>query len=71
MYLLVVLAIAAVLLITFVKPLFKQAATTAELAKEEAQAASRSLFLFLVFPAPLFRKFLARPSFLPSTWSDG
>lgn len=70
MYLLVVLAIAAVLLVTFVKPLFKQAATTAELAEQEARTASRSLVFLLFFPAPVFQRLLSRFLVLPSAWRE-
>ncbi|MBI5226296.1 hypothetical protein HY994_03590 [Candidatus Micrarchaeota archaeon] len=49
LYLLVVLAIAAILLVTFVKPLFRQAAVSAEDASKAAKDAAKSAMPFLAF----------------------
>ena len=49
LYLLVVLAIAAILLVTFVKPRFRQAAVTADDNSKAAKAAAQSALPFLAF----------------------
>ncbi|MBI2444984.1 hypothetical protein HYV43_01195 [Candidatus Micrarchaeota archaeon] len=51
LYLLVVLAIAAILLVTFVKPMFRQAAVTAETNAQAAKDAAKSLLPLLLWPA--------------------
>ncbi len=52
LYLLVVLAIAAILLVTFVKPMFRQAAVSAEETSQQAKDAAKS-FALLLWPAGL------------------
>lgn len=54
LYLLVVLAIAAILLVTFVKPMFRQAAVVADQASKETKAAAKSLIPLLLWPASFF-----------------
>lgn len=51
LYLLVVLAIAAILLVTFVKPMFRQAAVTADENTKQAKDAAKSLIFALFWPA--------------------
>ncbi|GEM_PF-2104360 len=53
LYLLVVLAIAAILLVTFVKPMFRQASVQAEKNAEEARDVAKSLAPLLLWPAGL------------------
>ncbi len=53
LYLLVVLAIAAILLVTFVKPMFRQASVEAEKNSQEARDAAKSLAPVLLWPAGL------------------
>ncbi len=55
LYLLVVLAIAAILLVTFVKPLFRQAAVTADDNTKAAKDAAKSAMPLLAF-LPASRK---------------
>lgn len=55
MYLLIVLAIAAVLLITFVKPLFRQASVASDLNAQDARRALGAIS-FLVFALPLLKR---------------
>ncbi|HLD75745.1 MAG TPA: hypothetical protein VI874_01890 [Candidatus Norongarragalinales archaeon] len=55
LYLLIVLAIAAVLLITFVKPMLRQAAVSSDLSTKEVQSVLNSLSLLSV-ALPLFKR---------------
>ncbi|MDP2717716.1 MAG: hypothetical protein Q8P02_03155 [Candidatus Micrarchaeota archaeon] len=59
-YMLVVLAIAAVLLVTFVKPLFSSASSTAQSVSGAAKDAAQSAFWLLVFDVPFLRRLLAK-----------
>lgn len=49
LYMLLVLAIAGILLVTFVKPLFRQAAVTADQNTQQAKDAAKSLLPFVAF----------------------
>jgi len=55
LYLLVVLAIAAILLVTFVKPMFRNAAVAAEQNAQAAKDAAKSVLPFLLAPAGLIK----------------
>lgn len=56
LYLLVVLAIAAILLVTFVKPMFRTAAVAAETNAQAAKDAAKSLVPLLLWPASLLQR---------------
>ncbi len=56
LYLLVVLAIAAILLVTFVKPMFRTAAVAAEQNADAAKAAAKSFLPLLLWPASLLKR---------------
>lgn len=56
LYLLIVLAIAAILLVTFVKPMFRTAAVSAEQGAQAAKDAAKSLMPILLWPEGLLQR---------------